>query len=90
MGTQEISTLDVSVAGVSGPVFSLTGITATVNNPITPVITPAIQAQLDLVEAKLIADKKITITVKGTTNAAPLTLIAKLAFDTKFTYQPLN
>lgn len=89
-GTQEVLTLDISVAGVTGPVFSKTNITATNNNPFSPVITPAIQSQLDLVEAKLVADRKLTITVSGTTNAAPLTLTAKLAFDTKFTCMPLN
>lgn len=89
-GTEEVLTLDVSVSGVSGPVFSKTNITATTNNPFSPVITPAIQAQLDLVETKLVADRKLTITVSGTTNTAPLTLTAKLAFDAKFTCMPLN
>lgn len=89
-GTEEVLTLDVSVSGVSGPVFSTTNITATTNNPFSPVITSAIQAQLNLVEAKLVADRKLTITVSGTTNAAPLTLTAKLAFDAKFVCMPLN
>ncbi len=89
-GTEEVLTLDVSVSGVTGPVFSMTNITATTNNPFSPVITSAIQSQLDLVEAKVIADRKLTITVSGTTNAAPLTLTAKLSFDAKFVCMPLN
>ena len=89
-GTSEILTLDLSVSGVSGPVFSKTNITASSNNPFSPDITPTVQAQLNLVEAKLVADRKITITVSGTANAAPLTLTAKLAFNTKFICMPLN
>ena len=87
----EVLTLDVSVSGVTGPVFSKTNITATANNPFTVPITPAIQAQLDLVAAKLIADRQLTITLSGTTNvAAGRVLSAKLAFDAKFVCMPLN
>lgn len=87
----EILTLDVSVSGATGPVFSQTNITATANNPFSPVITSAIQAQLDQVEAKIIADRQLTITVSGTTNvAAGRVLTAKLAFDAKFVCMPLK
>ncbi len=89
-GTEEVLTLDLFVSGISGPVFSKTNITATNNNPFTPVITPAIQAQLDQVQARVVADRQLTFTVSGTTNAAPLTLTAKLAFNAKFTCMPLN
>jgi hypothetical protein len=89
-GTEEVLTLDVAVSGVTGPVFSKNNITATGNNPFSPVITQAIQSQLDLVESKVINERKITITVSGTTNAAPLVLNAQLAFDAKFTCMPLN
>jgi len=89
-GTEEVLTLDVAVSGVSGSLFSKTNITATGNNPFSPVITQAMQSQLDLVETKVIAERKITITVSGTTNAAPLSLNAQLAFDAKFICMPLN
>ena len=89
-GSEEVLTLNVFVTGITGSVFSKTNITATTNNPFFPVITPAIQTQMNLVEAKIITDRKITITVSGTTNTAPLNLTAKLAFDAKFICAPLK
>jgi hypothetical protein len=89
-GSEEVLTLDVSVSGVPGSLFSKNNITATQNNPFIPEITPAIQSQLDIVETKVINERKITITVSGTTNAAPLNLNAQLAFDAKFKCMPLN
>lgn len=91
VGTDEITTLNVEVTGVTGPVFSITGITATANNPFSPVITPAIQAQLDLVEKVLIKDRAVILKISGTTTVAVgTTLTAKLSMDTKFICTPLN
>ena len=89
-GTEEVLTLDVSVSGISGPIFSKTNITATNNNPFSPVIAATVQSQINLVAAKILADRQLTITVSGTTNAAPLSLTAKLAFDARFICMPLN
>jgi hypothetical protein len=89
-GTEEVLTLDVSVSGINGPIFSKTNITATNNNPFSPVIAATVQTQINLVAAKILADRQLTITVSGTTNAAPLSLTAKLAFDARFICMPLN
>lgn len=89
-GSEEVLTLDVAVSGISGPIFSQSNITATNNNPFSPSVTGALQTQLDLLEPKVVADRKLTITISGTTNAAPLTLTAKLSFDARFVCAPLN
>lgn len=89
-GTDEILTLDVAVSGVSGPVFSKTGITASANS-FSPTMTAAIQAQLDKVETVLKDTRQITITVSGTTNLpVGTTLNAKLTFNAEFICMPLN
>lgn len=89
-GSDEILTLDVAVTGVTGPVFSKTGITASANS-FSPVITSSIQSQLDKVETVLKDTRQITLTVSGTTNLpVGTTLNAKLAFDAEFTCMPLN
>ncbi|MCE1199385.1 MAG: hypothetical protein LWW85_10490 [Marinilabiliales bacterium] len=89
-GTQQVLTLDISVSGVNGPVFSIANISSTSNNPFSPTITSTVQSQLDLVAAKLVSDRQLTLTISGTTNDAPMSLTAQLAFDTKFTCMPLN
>ena len=89
-GSDQVLTLDLAVTGITGPVFSIANIGATLNNPFSPTISAAVQSQFNLVEAKLVSDRALTITITGTTNNAPLTLTAKLAFDAKFTCAPLN
>jgi|GEM_PF-1182799 len=89
-GTDQVLTLDLSVSGITGTLFSVTNIGATLNNPFTPTITTDVQAQLNQVEAKIVSDRALTITITGTTNNAPLSLTAKLAFDAKFTCAPLD
>jgi len=61
---QKINTLVLNVTGV-GDIFTQTNITSSLNNPFNPVYTTA--GILDEVAKKLTDERKITLTVSGTT-----------------------
>jgi len=72
---QTINTISLSVAGV-GTICTQTGITAA-NNSFTPVIDGAL---LTAAESKFKTDRKITVTVTGSTNMAT-SFMVNLDFD---------
>lgn len=72
---QIINSVSLDVTGV-GNIFTQTNITMS-NNSFTPVIAAA---TLDLVAAKLTADRKITLTVSGTASGA-MSFTVGLNFD---------
>ncbi len=76
-GNQTINSISLDVAGV-GNIFTQTNITMT-NNSFTPVI-PA--GKLEQAGTKLNNDKKITLTVSGTTSEA-MTFTVSLSFDSE-------
>jgi hypothetical protein len=81
---QTINSVALDVAGV-GNIFTQTNITMT-NNSFTPAITAAI---LDQVAAKLLAERKITLTVSGNASG-PMTFTTTLNFDTDIIAGVLN
>jgi len=81
---QTINTVSLEVAGI-GNIFTQTNITST-NNSFTPVIAAGI---LDQVAAKLTADRKITITVSGSTSGS-MTFNVGLNIDTTVTVYTIN
>jgi hypothetical protein len=76
---QTITTVSLAVDGV-GTIFTRTGITME-NNSFTPVIAAGV---LDNVSAKLLSDKKITLTVSGAASG-PMTFTVNCNFDTSVT-----
>jgi hypothetical protein len=76
---QSISSVTLDVTGV-GTIFTQTGITPD-NNSFTPVIAAG---KLDQAAAKLMSDKKITLTISGTASG-PMTFTVSCNFDTQVT-----
>ncbi|GEM_PF-858198 len=72
---QTINSVKLNVAGV-GDIFTQTNITS-VNNTFTPAVTTA---TLDAIEAKLTADRKITLTVSGSATTS-MTLTIGISID---------
>jgi len=80
---QTINSISLDVAGV-GTVFSQTNISMT-NNYFTPMVSAGV---LDQVAAKLISDKKITLTVSGNVSGA-MTFTVSMDFETVLTAKVL-
>jgi hypothetical protein len=80
---QTINSIGLDVTGV-GNILTLTNVTMT-NNTFTPTITAGL---LDQIAAKLLSDKKITITVSGNTSGA-MTFTVSLNFDAKISAEVL-
>jgi len=74
---QTINSVSVDITGV-GTLFTQTNITMT-NNTFTPVIP---SGMLDMVSTKLLAEKKITITVSGSASG-PLSIVVGLNMSAK-------
>jgi hypothetical protein len=72
---QTINSVKLNITGI-GDVITQTNITAA-NNSFTPVVTAA---TFDAIEAKLAADRKITMTVSGTATAA-MTITVGISID---------
>ncbi len=74
---QTINSVSVDITGI-GTLFTQTNITMT-NNTFTPVIQ---SGMLDMISAKLLAEKKITITVSGSASG-PLSIVVGLNMNAK-------
>ncbi len=73
---QTINSIKLNIADV-GEVFTQTNITSVNNNPFIPAVTTEI---LNAIEAKLTADRKVTLTVSGSATSA-MTLTIGISID---------
>ena len=81
---QTINTVSLDIAGI-GNIITKTGISMT-NNTFTPVIAPSL---FDKVAARLLADRKVTVTVSGTVSE-PMTFNVGVDIDADVVAYLLN